>query len=381
VLVCSRCSTTYPDSVPRWRCDCGSPLRLVPSGIFRPGDLSSRSPTLWRYREALGFDGTPVTLGEGMTPLIPARVAERDVLLKLDFVAPTGSYKDRGTTVMISKLKEWGITSVVEDSSGNAGASVAAYAAAAGMAANIFIPENTSAGKAVQIAMYGAQLVRVPGSREDTTRAAEAAAQAPGSFYGSHNWNPYFIAGLKTLGFEIAEQLQWQAPDWIVTPLGGGSLLLGLYYAFQEMIGAGIVDRMPQLAAVQAENCAPVYHAWKAELDEVPAIVKGPTIAEGITIAKPVKGRDILQAIRGSDGVVVPVSDDAIWSAMDELGRAGAYTEPTGAVSAAALPVLMQSGVIAADQRVVLVLTGSGLKATDRVTEHYAKLYGAKPRH
>jgi threonine synthase len=316
-----------------------------------------------------------------MTPLIPARVADRDVLLKLDFVSPTGSYKDRGTTVMISKLKEWGITSVVEDSSGNAGASVAAYAAAAGIAANIFIPENTSAGKAVQFAMYGAQLVRVPGSREDTTRAAEKAAQAPGSFYGSHNWNPFFIAGLKTLGFEIAEQLQWQAPDWIVTPLGGGSLLLGLYYSFQEMITTGIVDRMPQIAAVQSENCAPVYHAWKAEWDEVPAIEKGPTIAEGITIAKPVKGRDILQAIRGSDGVVVPVSDDAIWSAMDELGRAGAYAEPTGAVSAAALPLLMQSGVIGADQRVVLVLTGSGLKATDRVTEHYAKLYGTKPRH
>jgi threonine synthase len=375
VLVCSRCSTTFADSVPRWRCDCGSPLRLVSAGIFRPSDLTGRPPTLWRYREALGFDGESVTLSEGMTPLVPARIAGRNVLLKLDFVAPTGSYKDRGTTVMISKLKEWGITNVVEDSSGNAGASVAAYAAAAGMAANIFIPENTSAGKAVQIAMYGAQLVRVPGSREDTTRAAEKAAQAPGSFYGSHNWNPYFIAGLKTLGFEIAEQLAWQTPDWIVTPLGGGSLLLGLYYGFKEMIDVGIVDRMPRLAAVQAENCAPVYHAWKAELDEVAAIVKGPTIAEGISIAKPVKGRDILQAIAASDGVVVPVADDAIWSAMEELGHVGAYAEPTGAVAAAALPVLMSAGVIAANERVVLVLTGSGLKATDRITERYSKLY------
>jgi len=361
--------------VPRWRCECGSPLRFIPGGIFRPSDLSSRSPTLWRYREALGFAGAPVTLGEGMTPLVPARVADRDVLLKLDFVSPTGSYKDRGTTVMISKLREWGITTVVEDSSGNAGASVAAYAAAAGMAASIFIPENTSAGKAAQIAMYGAQLVRVPGSREDTMRAAEEAARAPGSFYGSHNWNPFFISGLKTLGYEIAEQLQWQAPDWVVTPLGGGSLLLGLYYGFQEMIAAGIVGRMPRLAAVQAENCAPVYHAWKAELDEVPAIVKGPTIAEGITIAKPVKGRDILQALRGSDGVVIPVSDDDIWRAMEELGSTGAYAEPTGAVAAAALPVLLQSGVLDFSQRVVLVLTGSGLKATDRVTEHYAKRY------
>ena len=139
MLVCSRCSTKFSDSTPRWRCDCGSPLRFIPNGIFRPADVASRPPTVWRYREALGFDGAPVTLGEGMTPLRPARVAGRDVLLKLDFVSPSGSYKDRGTTVMISKLKEWGVTSVVEDSSGNAGASVAAYAAAAGMTDSIFI--------------------------------------------------------------------------------------------------------------------------------------------------------------------------------------------------------------------------------------------------
>jgi threonine synthase len=306
-----------------------------------------------------------------MTPLIPASVAGRDALLKLDFVMPTGSYKDRGTTVMLSKLREWGVTSVVEDSSGNAGASVAAYAAAAGMAASIFIPETTSVGKAAQISMYGARLVRVPGSREDTTRAAVAEAEsAPGCFYASHNWNPYFISGLKTLGFEIAEQLLWQAPDWVITPLGGGSLLLGLYYGFKEMVEAGIVGRIPRLAAVQSEHCAPVYHAWRAGLDEVPAVVKGETVAEGITIAQPVKGRDILQAIRGSNGVVVTVSDDSIWQAVEELGRCGAYAEPTGAVSAAALPQLMESGVIAADRRAVLVLTGSGLKATDRVANY-----------
>ncbi len=375
MFTCTRCPLTFPDSQPRWRCDCGQPLRYVSDAIFRPADLAARPPTLWRYREALGIAGETITLGEGMTPLVSSRIANRDVSLKLDFVMPTGSYKDRGTTAMISKLKEWGIREVVEDSSGNAGASVAAYSALAGMRARIFIPATTSAGKAVQIAMYGADLVRVAGSREDTTRAAEKAAAAPGVFYGSHNWNPYFIAGLKTLGFEIAEQMKWQAPDWIVTPLGGGSLLLGLYYSFQEMIAAGIVDKMPQLAAVQSENCAPVYHAWKAELDEVPEVKKQDTIAEGITIAKPVKGRQILEAIRGSDGVVVPVSDEAIWSAMDELGRSGIYAEPTGAVAAAALPLLEQSGVLEPEHRVVLVLTGSGLKATDRISEYYKKLY------
>ena len=348
--------------------------------MFRPADLAMRPATLWRYREALGVAGPAVTLGEGWTPLVPASIAGCNVQLKLDFLCPTGSYKDRGTTVMISKFVEWGVRELVEDSSGNAGASVAAYSAAAGLSASIFIPEGTSAGKAAQIAMYGARLVPVAGSREDCTRAAMA--EAARIFYGSHNWNPYFIAGLKTLAFEIAEQMEWSAPDWVITPLGGGSLLLGLYHGFAEMIRAGIlagmlpgsVARMPRLAAVQAEHCAPVYEAWKAGLADTPGVDKGATrgstIAEGISIAKPVKGRDILEAIRGSNGVVVPVGDAAIWRAVEELGSRGAYVEPTGAVAAAALVDLVASGVVQPGERVVLVLTGSGLKATDRIAEH-----------
>jgi threonine synthase len=340
--------------------------------MFRTADLAARPATLWRYREALGVAGQVVTLGEGWTPLIPTQIAGREVHLKLDFLCPTGSYKDRGTTVMISKFVEWGVRELVEDSSGNAGASVAAYSAAAGLRASIFIPEGTSAGKAAQIAMYGARLVRVPGSREDCTRAAiaEVSAEAARTFYGSHNWNPYFIAGLKTLAFEIAEQMEWSAPDWVITPLGGGSLLLGLYQGFVQMMRAGIVSQMPRLAAVQAERCAPVYEAWKAGLADTPGVDKGPTIAEGISIAKPVKGRDILEAIRGSDGVVQPVGDAAIWRAVEELGRRGAYVEPTGAVAAAALVDLVAAGVVKPGERVVLVLTGSGLKATGLIAEH-----------
>ncbi len=332
--------------------------------MFRLEDLPARPATLWRYQEAFGTSPT-VTMGEGWTPLVPYR--ER-TYLKLDFVTPTGSYKDRGTSVMINKFIEWGVRELVEDSSGNAGASVAAYSAAAGLRASIFIPEGTSPGKAAQIAMYGAKLVAVPGSREDCTRAAMAEAER--TFYGSHNWNPYFIAGLKTLAFEVAEQLEWQTPDWIVTPLGGGSLLLGLYFGFTEMLRAGIVKKMPRLAAVQAEQCAPVYYAWRAGVDDTPGVEKGRTIAEGISIARPVKGRDILEAVRASNGVVVTVNDGEIWRAVEALGRCGAYVEPTGAVAAAALPHLDTSP----RDLVVLVLTGSGLKATDRIA---ARLSGA----
>src|SRR5205085_8025244 len=190
-------------------------------------------------------------LGEGWTPLENARIGGREFLLKLDYLAPTGSYKDRGSAVMVSQLQRWGVRHVVEDSSGNAGASVAAYAAKAGMTCDIFIPATTSAGKAAQIAMYGATLRRISGSREQTTEAALAAATNGAAFYASHNWSPHFVAGMKTVAYEVAEQLQWQAPDWIVLPVGGGSLLVGVYLGFRDLVDAGIVPRMPKLLAVQ----------------------------------------------------------------------------------------------------------------------------------
>src|SRR5262245_15012208 len=221
MLICNGCSQSWPDREPRWRCDsCGQSLRYQSDAIFSPADLGRRPATLWRYREALGLEDPAncVTLGEGFTPLVPFQLGAQGVLLKLDFLCPTGSYKDRGSTVMLSKLKEWGVDEIVEDSSGNAGASVAAYGAAAGVRTHIYVPASTSAGKAAQISMYGADLVRVPGSREDTAQAAWDAAGR--KFYGSHNWSPHFLLGMKTLAYEIAEQLEWKAPDWVVAPAG-----------------------------------------------------------------------------------------------------------------------------------------------------------------
>jgi threonine synthase len=339
--------------------------------MFQPADLKRRSASLWRYREALGIDleTQPVTLGEGGTPLSPATIHGKAVWLKQDHLCPTGSYKDRGSTVMLTQLKRWGIGQIVEDSSGNAGASVAAYSAVAGIAADIYIPETTSAGKAAQIGMYGARLVKVPGSREDTARAAWDAGSA--SFYASHNWSPYFLAGMKTAAYEMAEQLDWSAPDWIVTPVGGGGLLVGLYLGFRDLLESGITTRMPRIAAIQAAACAPIYRAWRSGATTVEPVVKGTTAAEGISVAQPVRGPHILEAVRKSDGVVRTVDDEEVWRSLQILGRAGVYVEPTSATVAAALPGLCTEGLIAPDDCVVLYLTGSGLKATDKIVAHF----------
>lgn len=295
----------------------------------------------------------------------------RQIMLKLDFLCPTGSYKDRGSAVMISKLKEWGVADIVEDSSGNAGASIAAYASRAGIRANIYVPAATSAGKVAQIEMYGADLIKVPGSREDTTAAAFHAARA--KFYASHNWSPYFLAGMKTAAYEIAEQLAWKVPDWIVTPVGGGGLLVGLYLGFHDLLAAGMIQRAPRLAAVQASACDPVYRAWRAHLQNVPVVDKRPTAAEGISVAKPVRGKAILQAIRESNGVVTTVEDEEVWTALETLGQEGIYVEPTAAAAPAALRKLQQADVVGTDEMVVVMLTGSGLKATDKIVDHQAQ--------
>jgi threonine synthase len=374
MLICSRCSTQFSTSIPICTCHCGAYLNLLTPSLFDPRALSKRAPTLWRYQEALGIEKPEhiVSLGEGFTPMIAGHAGGEPVQLKLDFLCPTGSYKDRGSTVMISKLREWGVRELVEDSSGNAGASIAAYAALAGIAAHIFVPASTSAGKTAQIEMYGARLVRVPGTREDTTLAAMRAATKV--FYASHNWSPYFLAGMKTAAYEIAEQSEWTVPGWVFAPAGGGSLLAGLYLGFLEMKEAGLIASMPRLAAVQSAACDPIYRAWNEGLDAIPAVEKKPTAAEGISVAKPVRDRLILEAVRATNGVVLTVGEEDLWATMDELSHQGIYVEPTSAAAPAAVSHLRRKRIFQPQDRAVVMLTGSGLKATDKIVEHHGEL-------
>ncbi|MBY0502317.1 MAG: pyridoxal-phosphate dependent enzyme [Bryobacteraceae bacterium] len=369
---CLACSRSFPLHQPIWRCPCGG--RLIPGAgpRFDRTALTGRDGNLWRYREAyqLSESASPVSLGEGFTPLAPVQFGGHAIQAKLDYLCPTGSYKDRGSAVMLTQLQAWGLTEIVEDSSGNAGASVAAYAGLAGIRAHIYVPDTASAGKMAQIGLHGGHLRKIPGSREACAAAALQAAE--GTFYASHNWSPHFLLGLKSAAYEIAEQRNWVAPDWVVTPAGNGGLAGGLYYGFRDLLAAGVIERMPRIAMAQAANCAPVYAAWKQGLNHVPAIEKQPTVAEGIASAQPVRGHEMLEALRGSNGVVQTVTEDEIWGAFESLAAQGLYVEPTSATAAAALGILWRAGTIGASESVVLYLTGSGLKSTETIARHFA---------
>jgi threonine synthase len=362
-LLCKSCGTTYPMNDPRWRCDCGGLLDIRFRTRLDRQKIVSRKPTMWRYREALpiGDDANVVSFEEGMTPMIPVDLGPASLLLKLEQLFPTGSYKDRGASVLISKAKELGVTRIVEDSSGNAGCAIAAYAAKAGIGCEILVPENTSPGKLAQILLYGAALRRVPGSREDTANAALAAAID--TYYASHSWNPFFFQGTKTFAYEVWEQMGFRAPDALLLPAGNGTLLIGSFIGFRELQESGLVDKIPRHIAVQAENCAPLLAMFRNNLDLVPPIETRETIAEGVAIAAPVRGKEIVDIVRKTGGEVVAVSDAEVEKALILLGRRGLYVEPTSALPVAAFlkyPAV-RSGIVVAP------LTGHGLKANEKM--------------
>jgi threonine synthase len=360
-LRCSVCGREYPRDTYAWRCQCGGLFEVADTTAFDRGALVGTQLSLWRYRAMLPRvdDRHLVTLGEGGTPLIEARLAARSVLCKLEFLAPTGSFKDRGNTVLVSALHQMGVTEVVEDSSGNAAASLAAYCARAGIRARIFVPDHASPGKLAQIAVYGAELVKVAGPRENSTVEAQAAA-ARGVYYASHNSHPYFVEGAKTFAYELWEQLGGR-PDNLILPLGNGSLLLGAYRGFSELKRAGVINSIPRLFAVQAAACAPVWEAYRQGKQDVIPVVAGATVAEGIRIGNPVRGRQALQAVRDTGGAVIAVSEEEIALGREALARQGLYVEPTAATCAAALS--QQGTLFPARQCTVLALTGSGLKS------------------
>lgn len=363
---CSRCGRTYAPTEQVWRCDCGGALDLVgPAPRLSPGVIAGRPPTLWRYAEALPPLRERVSLGEPMTPLIAYEHRGRTVWLKCDYLLPTGSYKDRGAAILMSHLRSIGIVRAVEDSSGNAAASLAAYAARAGIELTVFCPASASPGKLAQIRLYGAGLRLIEGPRQRTTDALMRHVAESGEFYASHLWHPYFVEGIKTAAYEIAEQDGWRAPDAVICPVGAGSILLGLYKGFAELVEARAIPRMPRLFAAQAANVSPVCRAFEANAPDVaPVEAPQPTLAEGIALPRPVRGVAVLEALRSTQGGVAAVSEDEIRAGVRALGRAGVCVEPTSAVVLPALERLQAAGRIAPRERVVLLLSGFGLKAT-----------------
>ncbi|MGP3925966.1 threonine synthase [Streptomyces sp. 8N616] len=339
-LRCTACGRSHALEELAWRCtNCQGVLDLAGFTSVMPDayTLVGRGPTLWRYAESLPVaEPTGIMLGEGMTPLAPAP-GRLDIMLKVDYLMPTGSFKDRGAVVLAALAQQLKVSRMVADSSGNAGTAIAAYAARAETACEIYVPAATSAGKIAQLRAYGATVHQVEGSREDTAAAATRAADEPDVFYASHVYNPFFLHGTKTYVLELWEQLGGWLPDTLVLPVGNGTLVLGAHLGCRELLEQRLIDRLPRIVAVQAAGCAPLAKAIGRGLTTGVEVAGGQTIAEGIAIARPARGAQILAAVRDTGGTIVTVTDDQIRAAHAALARAGLYVEPTSAVCWAAL--------------------------------------------
>lgn len=351
--------------MPIWHCECGGLLDVSLDVEFPIKEIQKRAPDMWRYREALPIkaDKNIVSFSEGFTPLLPIEIESKQVRVKQDHLFPTGSYKDRGASVLISVAKEIGIKKVVEDSSGNAGCAIAAYCANANIACDIYVPANTSPAKLIQISQYGADLHLIPGSREDTAHAVLSAAK--NTYYASHSWNPFFFQGTKTFAYEVCEQNNWQSPEAIVLPVGNGTLLLGVWIGFNDLLTAGIVDKVPRIFGVQSRNCAPLFRAYQQNFNDLQNFMPSPTLAEGIAIAEPVRAKQILRAVIETEGAFVTVTEPEIKDALITMHNQGFYIEPTAAATIAAIPNLIQTHPEIEDW--VSVFTGHGLKSTEKI--------------
>lgn len=329
---------------------------------FYPALVDDQQAGIWRYRFTFGLDkDTPATsLGEGGTALVWSEAFGLPVAFKCEYLNPTGSFKDRGSAVLLSQLRQRGVLHVLEDSSGNAGASLAAYASRAGLKARVYVPDSASGPKRRQIEAYGAELVRILGPRsnagEAVCRAYDQEASS-GAGYASHAYLPFNLPGYATLAFELAEQMP-QAPGTVVLPVGQGGLLLGVGRGFMALKEAGLVKHLPRLVAVQARACAPLWALAAFGPAGLGWVGEAETLAEGIRVLQPVRGDAVLQQIAATNGSVLAVDEEEILPGRDELARRGFYVEPTSAVVWGALAQLAGQ----TPEPIAVVLTGSGLK-------------------
>ena len=359
---CSNCGRPYPEQGTPYRCTvCTGVYDIKQLPDFALASVDLAQPGIWRYRASFGLaELTPqVSLGEGGTPLVWGEVFGRQVAFKLEFCNPTGSFKDRGSAVLLSFLKGRGVQTAVEDSSGNAGASFAAYAARAGIAARVFVPDSSSKAKRRQIELYGAELVHIDGPRSNAAQAVQRAADE-GAVYASHAYLPHGLAGYATLAYELFEQLG-QAPGAVVLPAGQGNLLLGLGRGFQAMQRGGVISSLPVLLGVQALACAPLWAVFQYGTAGMSWVSEGDSLAEGVRVLHPLHGDAVLVCIREHHGFMTAVAEEKILAGRDELARRGFYVEPTSAIVWDGL----EQSLDQLPDPVVVVLTGSGLKFTE----------------
>jgi threonine synthase len=301
---------------------------------------------LWKFNPQIPvFDkNNIISFGEGNTPVTRELWHGKNVRFKLEFLFPTGSYKDRGATVLLSKIKELGIDKIIEDSSGNAGCAIAAYAAKAKIESEIYVSSKASPAKIKQMKGYGANVIVIEGTREDVADAAINASK--NAYYASHSYNPFFFEGTKTFAYEVWEQCK-DMPDEIIFPVGNGTLIIGSYIGFEELRSAGLIEKIPMLSVAQATNCPSISNAGSDKFQ--------PTIAEGIAVKNPVRKILINKILTNTNGSYYTVNEEDIVMEHRNLHKAGYFVELTSAVATAAI-------LHSSNQKVLVPLTGHGLK-------------------
>ena len=336
-------------------------------GKFTRESLRGRPANMWRYKEVLPGD-QPITLGEGFTPMLPSR-ENPNVLIKDEGLNPTGSFKARGLCAAVTMAHQYGLKKLAVPSAGNAASALAAYCAAAGIEAHIFMPKDVPTANYIECKVYGAKVTLVDGLISDCARMVNERKQAEGWFDISTLKEPFRVEGKKTMGYEVAEQLNWELPDAIFYPTGGGVGLIGMWKAFDEMEELGwIGSGRPRMVSVQASGCAPVAKAWDEHKPVAEMWQNAHTAAAGLRVPKPYADYIILDILKKSDGTAIAVSDEQIFDAAKEwASREGVFAAPEGAASLAAYKVLVEQNVLKPTDKVVLFNTGSGLKYIDVV--------------
>ncbi len=360
-LLCTVCGRTEPVTTRMAHCTCGGLWQLDnPLPGFDLSDVDRSEWSLFRYRRFMALDDESwrsVTMGEGMTPVVRL---DDDVLLKMDYYMPTLSFKDRGAAVLIAHCKAIGVDKVVQDSSGNAGNSVAAYCAKAGIGCEIFVPEGTSPKKIDMIRAHGAICTVVPGSRDHCADVCREKVEKDGVYYANHVYNPFFYEGTKTYIYEVYEQLG-RIPAHLVIPVGNGTLFLGAIFALEHLLASGVIGHMPQIIALQSQNCDPLLRAAEHGEDTPETVHPTPTIAEGIAIGQPMRGRQILTLAKKHAVRFVHAPEDQILTARAALARRGVYCEHTTAANYAAY--LEYCRLYGRTEDTLITMCGAGLKS------------------
>ena len=372
-LRCVKCGKTYPASPEARTCACGGILDVeydydYVRARLTPAALAERPRTMWRYRELLPVEpSTPDTpLRVGWSPLyradrLAAALGLDRLWIKDDGQNPTASLKDRASALAVAKAGEAGARVIACSSTGNAASSLAGDAAAAGYETYIFVPSRAPKGKVAQLMIFGAHVVSVDGSYEDTFELSQAAIERYGWYNRNAAINPYLSEGKKTVSLEIAEQLGWRAPDYVAVSVGDGCTIAGVWKGFRDLYAAGLIDRLPRLISVQAEGCCPLNRALQTGRPWQP--MAEDTLADSIAVGVPRNPDKALRAVRDSGGVAVNVSDGEILEAMRLLGRTqGVFGEPAGVAGTAGVKKAVELGLIERGAEVVTLVTGNGLK-------------------